>query len=213
MRKRKKLSRGQKAVRNFVLLALVLFGCWGGIRSPLWMMEYELRQDAQEEFEVLWKGSLSGGVYGGGLSSNRPMVVAQVDGKLKGCALSVYEGRYWFYGLDSNLPVEPGIPSVVTSLELANFAGSTYSSLYLMAASLSDETKMGEITVQTQDGSDYTVFGQREMDVIWFPLSVDSEQTYNHLINAAYTLNLYDADGMLLSQTQGVLHEQKEAGT
>ena len=46
--------------------------------------------------------------------------------------------------------------------------------------------------------------------MIWFPIKLDSGQYYNDLVNARYTLNLYDADGMLLSGTQGLLHEQKE---
>ena len=107
MRKRKNRSRGWKAARNFLLIGLALFGCWAGIRSPLWMMEYELRKDAQEEFEILWKGSLRGGVYGSdSLKGAKPMVVAQVDGMIQGRVLSVYEGGYSFYGLSSALPVE-----------------------------------------------------------------------------------------------------------
>ena len=82
-----------------------------------------------------------------------------------------------------------------------------------MAVELPDEAVVGEITIQTRDGSIYTAEGKRDMDVIWFPLQLNTEQTYNHLINADYALNLYDADGILLSQTKGLLHRQEEADT
>jgi len=209
MRKRRNLTRGQKALRNYSLLALILFGCWAGIRSPLWMMEYELRKDAQQDFAVLWKGSLSGGVYGGVLGT-KPMVVAQVDGRLRGIALNQYEGYYWFYSLSVNVPVGQEMPVVVSSRELADYILSYDGGLYLLAAGLPDDAVMGEVTVTTTEGTTYTEFGRRDMDVIWFPVQLESDYTWNELINAAYTLDLYDEDGTLLSQTQGLLHEQKE---
>ena len=209
MRKRRNLTRGQKALRNYSLLALILFGCWAGIRSPLWMMEYELRKDAQQDFAVLWKGSLSGGVYGGVLGT-KPMVVAQVDGRLRGIALNQYEGYYWFYSLSVNVPVGQEMPVVVSSRELADYILSYDGGLYLLAAGLPDDAVMGEVTVTTTEGTTYTEFGRRDMDVIWFPVQLESDYTWNELINAAYTLDLYDEDGTLLSRTQGLLHEQKE---
>jgi len=209
MRKRRNLTRGQKALRNYSLLALILFGCWAGIRSPLWMMEYELRKDAQQDFAVLWKGSLSGGVYGGVLGT-KPMMVAQVDGRLRGIALNQYEGYYWFYSLSVNVPVGQEMPVVVSSRELADYILSYDGGLYLLAAGLPDDAVMGEVTVTTTEGTTYTEFGRRDMDVIWFPVQLESDYTWNELINAAYTLDLYDEDGTLLSRTQGLLHEQKE---
>ena len=209
MRKRRNLTRGQKALRNYSLLALILFGCWAGIRSPLWMMEYELRKDAQQDFAVLWKGSLSGGVYGGVLGT-KPMMVAQVDGRLRGIALNQYEGYYWFYSLSVNVPVGQEMPVVVSSRELADYILSYDGGLYLLAAGLPDDAVMGEVTVTTTEGTTYTEFGRRDMDVIWFPVQLESDYTCNELINAAYTLDLYDEDGTLLSRTQGLLHEQKE---
>ena len=209
MRKRRNLTRGQKSLRNYSLLALILFGCWAGIRSPLWMMEYELRKDAQQDFAVLWKGSLSGGVYGGVLGT-KPMMVAQVDGRLHGIALNQYEGYHWFYSLAVNVPVGQEMPVVVSSRELADYILSYDGGLYLLAAGLPDDAVMGEVTVTTTEGTTYTEFGRRDMDVIWFPVQLESDYTWNELINAAYTLDLYDEDGTLLSQTQGLLHEQKE---
>jgi len=209
MRKRRNLTRGQKALRNYSLLALILFGCWAGIRSPLWMMEYELRKDAQQDFAVLWKGSLSGGVYGGVLGT-KPMMVAQVDGRLRGIALNQYEGYYWFYSLSVNVPVGQEMPVVVSSRELADYILSYDGGLYLLAAGLPDDAVMGEVTVTTTEGTTYTEFGRRDMDVIWFPVQLESDYTWNELINAAYTLDLYDENGTLLSRTQGLLHEQKE---
>jgi len=210
MRKRKNRSRGWKAARNFLLLGLALFGCWAGIRSPLWMMEYELRKDAQEEFEILWQGSLSGGVYGGAMGT-KPMLVARVDGYLRGVTLNEYEGYLWFYGPGKAFPITSGTTMVVSSRELVDFITSYNGGTHLLAVELPDEAVMGEITIQTQDGSRYTSAGKREMDVIWFPLQLNTAQTYNHLVNADYTLNLYDDDGTLLSQTTGLLHRQEEA--
>lgn len=212
MRKRKNRSRGWKAARNFLLLALALFGCWAGIRSPLWMMEYELRKDAQEEFEILWRGSLSGGVYGG-VMGTKPMIVARVDGYLRGVTLKEYEGYLWFYGGGGAFPMTSGTTMVVSSRELADFINSYNGGTHLLAVELPDEAAMGEITVRTQDGSFYTATGKRDMDVIWFPLELDSDETYNHLINADYNLALYDDNGTLLSQTTGLLHRQEEADT
>ena len=209
MRKRKNRSRGWKAARNFLLLGLALLGCWAGIRSPLWMMEYELRKDAQQVFAVLWKGSLSGGVYGGVLGT-KPMMVAQVDGRLRGIALNQYEGYHWFYSLAVNVPVGQEMPVVVSSRELADYILSYDGGLYLLAAGLPDDAVMGEVTVTTTEGTTYTEFGRRDMDVIWFPVQLESDYTWNELINAAYTLDLYDENGTLLSRTQGLLHEQKE---
>lgn len=211
MRKRKIRSRGWKAARNFVLLAVVLFGCWAGIRSPLWMMEYELRRDAQEEFEILWKGSLSGGVCGSNsVKGEKPMVVAQVDGMIRGRVLSMYEGGYSFYGFSRVLPVEQGTPKVISSYELVGFVTSYDGGQYLFAAELPDDATMGEITVTTTEGVTYTAFGYRDMDVIWFPIKLNSGQYYNELVNACYMLDLYDEEGTLLSRTQGLIHEQKE---
>lgn len=215
MGKRRNLSRGRKAARNLLVFALLLAAIWAGYQSPWWMMEYEMRQDARREFEVLWKGGQDGFIAGGErvdstLAGGIHTLVARVDDTVHFGSLTSYEGHphvrmSWGY------PLAQDGPSIYFMRWSLDYIGDYDGSEWFLAAGLPGNAVSGELAV-TMGGNRYISSGNREMEVIWFPVSVDPENDTINDYEATYDLKLYDARGKLVSCTSGPVYKEAVTG-
>ena len=215
MGKRRNLSRGRKAARNLLVFAFLLVAIWAGYQSPWWMMEYEMRQDARREFEVLWKGGQDGFIAGGErvdstLAGGIHTLVARADDTVHFGSLSSYEGHphvrmSWGY------PLAQDGPSIYSMRWSLDYIGDYDGSEWFLATGLPGNAVSGELTV-TMGGKSYTSCGNREMEVIWFPMTVDPEHDTIYDYEAMCDLKLYDARGMLVSCTSGPVYKEAVTG-
>ena len=217
MGKRRNLSRGRKAARNLLVFAFLLVAIWAGYQSPWWMMEYEMRQDARREFEVLWKGGQDGFIAGGErvdstLAGGAHTLVALVDDSLCFGVLTGYEGHphirtSWRYPLEESGPSVFFLRLMDDYIYIMSYSGGEW----FLATGLPGNAVSGELTV-TMGGKSYTSCGNREMEVIWFPMTVDPEHDTLYDYEAMYDLKLYDARGMLVSCTSGPVYKEAVTG-
>lgn len=206
-RTRIQLSRGWKTARNLAVFLLILIGIWAGFQLPWWMMEHELRQDAQEEFEILWKGGLEGHVYGSATvrstySSGVHTLIARVDDTVRAGTLANYEGNLHIR-IGWDMPLENGKPEVYHMRELLDVVSNYDGNHWLFAAGLPEDAVKADLTVTAPDGAVYTSSGLRDMDIVWLPVTVPVDDAYTYIRDSVYELNLYDDQGKLLAQVSG----------
>ena len=119
-----------------------------------------------------------------------------------------YEGEASL-GSSGSCP-KTGAPMVVTPLLSGRDSVPTGENvgMLLLAADLPEETAGGELVLETRDRQRHTVRGEREQDVILFPISGEKlwEEAYGDLAaGAPYVLTLLDSGGEVLSVSQGSL--------
>jgi len=175
-----------------------------------------MEQDAGGELSILWKGGQSGFVGGGDrvnstLSGGAHALVVQARGELRFGTLASYEGHphirtSWGY------PLEPGVPSVYFMRMIGDYIRDYDGGEWFLAAGLPNEAVRGELVVTMGNGMTCASPGEREMDVIWFPITLDPDEhelyVYPYLKETLYELKLYDAQGALVSQTSGAVYKE-----
>lgn len=210
-----RLNRGQKVLRNFGALLLVLGLIFVLPRAPQWLVEREVRSEAARQgvqTETLWRGVLPCVTFGGegapfpGMDS-MPTVLAQGGGYLWSGRMGSYEGHVYLSGiyqqhcpskpalisvhtLDNAMPTEPGVTAILT------------------AVNLPEGTEAGEVSVELTDGQTRMARGKREMEVIHFHIPGEGRwgKERDRLLNQApYELTLLDETGAVLQKVSGRL--------